>query len=346
MKMLTRALLLSIGLFALPAARGQTAGSPPPAPIADQTASGPACSISGPCCPGRECGGCERIYVVADGMVLSLDRPVRQSLVVNRDTQASLLATSDLGFDFQPGFRVGFGMFLDCGRAVEISYFGVDHWDASAAVAGDDNLRLAGQLGLVTDDFSAARQMTATYLAELHNAEINYFQPIRDTGMDFLGGFRYVNVTERFNLNAVGADLASSDYRVGSENNLFGGQIGARFRRQYQDFGWEFVGKAGYFGCDAKQRTLLRDDNNTLVLRNWRTDGGGSAFVGELALIGTARLTEHVYLRGGYNLIWIEGIARAADQLDFTDTATSGMDISDGGDAFLHGAIFGLEARW
>jgi hypothetical protein len=48
----------------------------------------------------------------------------------------------------------------------------------------------------------------------------------------------------------------------------------------------------------------------------------------------------------GYNLIWIEGVALAPDQLDFTNTTTSGSGIDTDGGVFLHGVNAGLEARW
>ena len=51
-------------------------------------------------------------------------------------------------------------------------------------------------------------------------------------------------------------------------------------------------------------------------------------------------------LRAGYNLMWIEGVATAPDQLDFTDTAQSGTIVQTKGGEFFHGVNLGLEARW
>jgi len=39
-------------------------------------------------------------------------------------------------------------------------------------------------------------------------------------------------------------------------------------------------------------------------------------------------------------------VALASDQLDFTDTAASGTQISNSGWIFAHGALAGLEMRW
>jgi hypothetical protein len=68
--------------------------------------------------------------------------------------------------------------------------------------------------------------------------------------------------------------------------------------------------------------------------------------VGELGLSGTYQLTRVLTVRGGYNLMWIAGVALAPDQLDFTDLPSSGTALDRGGGIFLHGANVGLEARW
>ena len=48
----------------------------------------------------------------------------------------------------------------------------------------------------------------------------------------------------------------------------------------------------------------------------------------------------------GYNLLWIEGVALAPDQLDFTNTPTSGTGLTSSSGLFLHGFSAGLEGRW
>jgi hypothetical protein len=48
----------------------------------------------------------------------------------------------------------------------------------------------------------------------------------------------------------------------------------------------------------------------------------------------------------GYNLVWLTGVALAADQWDFTPSTAGGTDIHGTGSVFLNGANLGLEARW
>ena len=70
------------------------------------------------------------------------------------------------------------------------------------------------------------------------------------------------------------------------------------------------------------------------------------AFMGELNLTGIYQLNNVWGIRAGYNVMLIEGVALAPDQLDFTFTSTSGSQLHNNGGMFLQGANVGLEARW
>ncbi len=76
------------------------------------------------------------------------------------------------------------------------------------------------------------------------------------------------------------------------------------------------------------------------------TTGSKLAVVGDLAINGRVRITDSLFLEGGYFLMWITDLARAPDQLDFTDTPTSGTTLVNNSTAFLHGGNVGLEVRW
>jgi len=51
-------------------------------------------------------------------------------------------------------------------------------------------------------------------------------------------------------------------------------------------------------------------------------------------------------IRAGYNLIWIDGLALAPNQFDFSVADNAGSALASGGGVFLNGANLGLEARW
>ena len=73
---------------------------------------------------------------------------------------------------------------------------------------------------------------------------------------------------------------------------------------------------------------------------------GSVGLLSMLNLSAIYRLTDHWGLRAGYNLIWLDGLALAPNQWDFTNTADSGTSLVGGGCLFLNGANLGLERRW
>ena len=73
----------------------------------------------------------------------------------------------------------------------------------------------------------------------------------------------------------------------------------------------------------------------------------GVAFVGQGNVSGLYALTNIWNLRAGYNVIWVEGLALAPDQLNFDfANAGAGTQLNNNGGIFLHGVNVGLEARW
>ena len=74
--------------------------------------------------------------------------------------------------------------------------------------------------------------------------------------------------------------------------------------------------------------------------------GGQVAFVGDINTSVIYRLTEVWGIRAGYNLIWIDGLALAPNQFDFSTDTGAGSRLVSGGGIFMHGANLGLEARW
>ena len=68
--------------------------------------------------------------------------------------------------------------------------------------------------------------------------------------------------------------------------------------------------------------------------------------MGEINLTGIYQFTDVWGFRAGYNMLWIEGVALAPDQLDFTNTPTSGRALVASNGVFYHGVNVGLEARW
>jgi hypothetical protein len=303
------------------------------------------------------CRPCGTLYAQVDGLVMDRTNGRSDRAIVLDGSQLPnevLLTVEDLDFDFTGGVRALVGIPLDECKALEFGYFGLFDSNATAVVAGDDNLTIPGRLGRKSNDFLSADIMRVGYDSNIHSAEINCVKCCwceNDCcgyrSLEWLAGFRYLRLDEEFDITSTDFDEGTSVYDIDTDNNLYGAQLGLRVRRQRSRLGCELVGKAGIFGNDASQRQFVTDFPPPFLLRDPRGDRESQvAFLGELGLSLTYQLTDRWTLRGGYNVMWLEGVATAPDQLDFSFRADSGTDLNTEGGLFLHGANAGLEVCW
>jgi hypothetical protein len=310
-----------------------------------------------------------------------------QPVVIDLDSpsgQDPILTTHDFQFPFEPALRARLGFPLNECLSFEVGYLGLFDARSGQTVTGDNNLAIPGDLGLASNVFFGADDMHLTYLSQLHSVELNcvkrceccccecsdrdgcgsngsgcngpgcngpgsygYGTPVRRSWHEWFAGFRYLRLTEEFNIRSTDLQEGSGNYNIQTSNDLYGAQIGTRWGRSRGRFGWELTGKAGLFGNACHEQQYATDFPPPFMLRPLtRSSGGQCAFVGELGVALRYQLTRAWALRGGYDLMWIEGVALAPDQLDFTDTPSSGSRLVSGGGVFLHGASVGMEARW
>ncbi len=335
------------------------------APMSGSCADG-SCTALGCTDPGctssceQDCCGCcccgPRFYAQAEALFFTRDSRLNDVPVVIQVTDeanafpgATLLTLGAVGGNnSDPGLRLTFGWFVDDCRAWEVTYFGLWDLGGAATVNGPNNLAIPGDLGLASLDFFAADTITLTYNSRLNNAELNHVW-LRGNNLSLLAGFRYVSLEDALNLQATDADTGTSNYNVTSRNNLYGGQVGARWARAqaWRRFGFDTTAKAGLFYNDASQTQFVEDfPGGGFFLRPAVSSSGDAlAFVGDINLSATYQLTNSWFVRLGYNFLWIEGVAVAPGQFDFTDTPASGTATNFDG-LFLHGVNVGFEGRW
>ena len=289
-------------------------------------------------------------YFQAEALFLRRDNALSSRPVVIDDATLGVrLSTRSLNGDTGVGQRFLLGRMLDDNSAVEVSYFGINAWQSSVSVSDPNNLDIPGPLVVPATDFDNADSMRLSNSSDLHNVELNWWQTLsgtRTSGASLLFGARYLHLTDEFNIHSTDNDGTISDYNIRARNNLFGAQVGARLAGNTEQWGWEVTGKTGLFGNAAESHQFVGDNNNATVLRDTSTNRGAVAFVGDINTSVVWHMSRTWSLRGGYNLMWIEGVALGGNQLDFTFDADSGQRINRSGGVFLHGANVGLQARW
>jgi hypothetical protein len=269
-------------------------------------------------------------------------------VVINVNAPTAVLGTGDPALDVQVAARLLAGYRLNGATAIEVVYLGPFEWSDARTAVGDDDLGIPGALGLASLDFFGADVIRVDYTSKLDNVEINLARSAFLTDVfDLILGFRYVTLDEGFNINSTDYETGSSDYNIQTQNELYGGQCGLRLRRSLSFVAIELTGKAGFFASNAEQTQSVSDFPPPFSLRPQRTSAAdGTAFLTELACVAVVPLDAHWNLRFGYNLIWIDDVALAPDQLDFSNTPASGTLLDDNGRIFLHGGVAGVECRW
>jgi hypothetical protein len=230
-------------------------------------------------------------------------------------------------------------------QACELSYFGIFDWHAAKSANGHNDLAFPGELGRASLDYFASDEMFMTYHSQLNSVEAN---AIRSSGeFSLLAGFRYLSVYETLNSRSLDADAGTGHYLISTTNNLFGGQIGARFQRAHNRFAWDATGKAAVLGNGASEWQFVTDAVPNGFLRERIGDSNARfSFVGDVNVSANYRLFSFLTVRAGYNLLWLQGVALAPEQLDFGTSAMSGAEIRLDGGFFAHGISAGGLADW
>jgi hypothetical protein len=246
----------------------------------------------------------------------------------------------DLTFDFRPGARIGISRCLTCTCDVEAIFFGIDSWLATASLQGPLHVSFPGFV-------QAFGPGTATFLngTDLFSSELNLRHNYTDR-LAFLAGFRWIELGDNLEFQfQPPAGPNATNFVIDTNNHLFGFQLGAQGTLLDGGGTWRLKGwgKAGIFYNSADQSTNVflpavgatadRDDT--------------TSFAADVALMAVGQLTDRLALQLGYQLLWIDGVALAPDQLTGVNDVTVPISVLEkDGDVLFHGFFVGLEATW
>lgn len=282
----------------------------------------------------RNCCNCCDLWTIRAGAVF-LRRESGADIPIVTGTPS--YSTDDLDFGYQGGPALSVirhGILGTCWD-LEVNYFGVFH-NASAATPDAVSVNatpIINVLGVVP--------ALTNYDSNLHSTEINLRRQWNDC-VTFLAGFRWIELSDDLNTN-MGAGLATFDMDV--NNHIYGAQIGADARLwQRGCFTIEGYAKAGIYGnnADVAASTTGIIGAQPLVT----AAGDDTVFVGDLALTGVYQWNKWWSIRGGYQLLWIDGVALAPNQLDNVDIGTGLGTVDTGNTAFYHGFTLAAEYRF
>jgi hypothetical protein len=218
-------------------------------------------------------------------------------------------------FHFEAGARAyatGRGW---AGYDVQLGYVGVDQWRAYTEFVLPDTT-----------------ERTVEYRTGFHSGELNVF-PLGSAPWRLFTGARYFELGEdMWARNSTGTETSAH-----VENKLIGFQIGLR-RELWQFTDWAYVeafGNGGIYRNRVKRLDRSGAIGATSIVD--QRDYNDVAFVGEASLTAVARLTQCLALRGGYQVLFVDGVTTAQDVFFFGANRTNSL--------VYHGAHVGLEYR-
>ncbi len=287
-----------------------------------------------------------------DMMFLTLGRAESQTFIVHQPTQWEWANVDDMHFNPEIGPRMTLDYQTSDGPVFEMSYFGIYNWESRLDLQGNDNMSLPRHFETNTIDFHNADRMQVNYTSRINSIEANliYIQPSYPN-VGLLCGLRFAKVEEHFDLQSLNLvddnpNHGLSYYDIRTKNDLYGVQFGSTWRACFQRFDLRGAIKAGVFDDEAKQEQIVSDQNSLVLLRDNASRASRGVFLTEINLSLSYCLRANTAVNVGYDVIWIDKLARAPDQLDFTMNAASGTGVVFGDGALMHGPRVGFEARW
>lgn len=249
-------------------------------------------------------------------------------------------------FHYESGYRVGMVYHPNWRSSFDAIYMNMGEWGSKAKIHGP-----AGSLSFpfndshFAHDFRNADQVEAIYHSRIWGAESNYWWhydhcPGSYFAFSWLAGIRYFNLREFFDVEFRRHGL-ESNYTIRTVNQIGGVQVGLDLQfNPYSFLSWDFTPKGGVFYTHAKLKTFLGDHNNTVVLRNFEDTGGQATLMFEVPISLTYRFKRHFNIHGGYEMLYLTGVALAPEQIHKKSVTSSNVNIE--GQILIHGAFLGL----
>lgn len=310
-----------------------------------------------PAGPGSDLGAITKPVTVpimpgsfsGEALFLMRAMPTTQALAVSYNfiTYVSVLDVRDLNQGFGTG--LGFTGVLQPGWSdIEVRGFEIDSFSNSRSFRDT-------QMYLPTlDTTNVYQRLDATYYSKLYDGEASLRCPFSDC-LSGLIGFRYARLEEEMGLaggqdiydisgNIIGTNYTQATSRV--TNDLFGFQLGGMFSlgRGTSPVYLDTVVKGAVCSNQIHRERLWSSNlaappTDTPYVNQY---AGVVAFIGEVSARVTWEIASHLSVFGGYQVLWLSGIADASDHLGRTTVGG----IYDTQTTLFHGGMGGFEARW
>ena len=277
---------------------------------------------------------------------LYMERRKSNSIPLLLDNAGKVKFDNDqLDFGWKGGWDIALSRRTGPNSNFELRYFQLRDWSASAEVdVVDGDYVATNPASLLISDGTMSYQSASN----LNSFEFNFVnRGVTSSRFRLAIGFRWIEVSEDLSQTYLSA-LEGTTLDIDTNNHLYGLQFasdGVLFNTGCLSVAaWV---KGGVYANWNDQSTLYSNvaGNPLLYSSDSRTT---PSFMGETGLMADWAILPSVSIVGGYQILYIAGLALAPDQLqNMTSIDTNLTPITlDQSDAFYHGALIGVDVHW
>jgi hypothetical protein len=275
--------------------------------------------------------------------------------VMNGPNTTVLFGGDEVNEDMRTGFRVGAGYWFNPERTlgIEVGFWFLESQVKAFTAASNGTTILARPFfdvsnGLQDSDLIAFPGSSAGSVAvrassgNLLMTTVDLAENVVDTGwfrLDSLLGYRFYTYGEGVSIqqritnipNAPGTVFASQD-DFGTNNTFHGGDFGLRMNFTWEDFSLGLLSKLAVGRVERDVKIVggslttapgsdpVAREGGVLALKSniGQTHNDDWSLLPELGATLGWQATPNVRVTVGYSVLWLERVARAADQIDLT----------------------------
>ncbi len=264
--------------------------------------------------------------MTGDFVYFKREQEGNKKLMINSSTGNCVCSSKHLvhDFPFEPGYRVGVSYTTDH-SVWDLSYLWIKEWESSCSRTEPGTLVFSLANPDITNDFDGADHAKATYGSEFQNVELNYYRYAYERHGNFFSaayllGLRYMNLREHLDVAFTNGSDKSS-YKVQTSNHIPAIQGGGLIAwNPTRTITWDLIGMVGIGFDIGEQKTFLGDLNNTVTVRDYEKRGFSTPVVVEGVIRLTYQPTTYFNIHAAYQLIYLNGVALAPDQIVKSDS--------------------------
>ena len=315
-----------------------------------------------------------RWFAGANGLVMTRTLPTGAATM--QPVAGSQLLTSDADFGWPGGLDLHVGRWFGDRQqhAVEMIYWAVFQMGSSATLAaGPPGINAIPQApgvslrGTPASEFLVgATQQEINRADVINDIEINWIYSLWDrpeflpqeraVNLMWLAGFRYFQLNDQLTLTTGSGDPAIGplDFGVATNNNIYGGQVGAKFDWRFLPrLRFNVVPKIMLGGNAITNTSSLASPTGTQAIFTGGAPARAFSELGVFSWLGSVDtsiawdVTENWSLWLGYRVVGVGNIAQADNQWPTVISSPASLEgIAAGSETIIHGGFAGFQGRY